>query len=411
MDAPRGKNLWLWLLGAAVVVVLLVGLASRQPAPEVTVVRAARENLNVMIASNGKVEPVQPHALRAQLATFVEAVHAVEGQAVKRGQPLLTLAAADARAELARAREALLTAEDDLRAARAGGRATELAQLESDLRKAEADLARLRRERDALERLLTRQAATQDELDRSNQALARAEAEWQRLQNKKEEMARLARLDLERASLAVERGRNEIRSLEAKVQSAEVTAPVDGTLYALPVLKGQYVQVGDLLAEVADLRRVRVRAFVDEPDLGWLEPNQVVEIAWDALPARLWTGRTEMIPKTVVPRGTRSVGEVLCSVENEKIELLPNVNVNVHIRVRERTGVLVVPRGAVRGEGARRYVFVVDGGVLRQREVKLGIAGAAKQEILEGLAEGDRVVLPGDVELRDGLEVRVLEQK
>ena len=83
------------------------------------------------------------------------------------------------------------------------------------------------------------------------------------------------------------------RSLEEKVRSATVTASTDGTLYSLPVSAGDYVKVGDTLAEMADLRHVRVRAFVDEPDLGSLEPNQKVSVTWDAKPGRTWTGRTE----------------------------------------------------------------------------------------------------------------------
>jgi len=178
------------------------------------------------------------------------------------------------------------------------------------------------------------------------------------------------------------------------------------------------VRPGDLLAEVADLRRVRVRAFVDEPDIGLLQPDQAVEITWDALPNSVWQGRTEQAPKTVVSRGSRSVGEMLCSVENQKGELLPNTNVNVRIRVQERKNALVVPRGAVRSEGVHRFVFVVDAGDLslqasrlRKREIHLGISSATGFEVLDGLSEGDTVALPGDVDLADGIKIRVAVQQ
>jgi len=61
-------------------------------------------------------------------------------------------------------------------------------------------------------------------------------------------------------------------------------------------------------------------------------------------------GKTENIPKQVVPHQNRSVGELLCAVNNDKLELLPNINVNVRINSRERIGVLSVPRGAVAAE-------------------------------------------------------------
>ena len=124
-------------------------------------------------------------------------------------------------------------------------------------------------------------------------------------------------------------------ALEDKVSNGRIVAPADGTLYSLPVKTGDYVKVGDLLAEMADLHKVRVRAFIDEPDLGALEADEPVNITWDALPNKSWAGTTEIIPKEVVAHGTRSVGELLCAVNNDKLELLPNINVNVRINSKE----------------------------------------------------------------------------
>jgi HlyD family secretion protein len=399
------------VVGAAVLVLVLVGLAGRGQAPEVQTAVAVRENLEASITSNGKVEPIEPHVVHAEFATFIEKVSAVEGQSVHRGQSILTLDASSTRAQLSQASEQLLTAQEDLRAARAGGPPEEVAQLDGDLRKAQVDVAALTAAQESLKKLVAKQAATQDELDQNQAKLARAQVQLQTLQQRREDLARRAQLDVERARLRVQQAADEIRSLEAKVRSAVVTAPADGTLYSLPIHAGDYVKVGDVLAEMADLHRVRVRAFVDEPDLGSLAPDQLVEITWDAMPGRVWTGRTEQIPKQVVARGTRSVGEVLCSVDNDKLELLPNVNVDVRIRVRQKAAALVVPRAVVRSEGPHRFVFVIQGDRLRRREVMVGISSATKYEILSGLAEGDRVALPGEMELKDGMEVRALEPK
>ncbi|HJY85485.1 MAG TPA: efflux RND transporter periplasmic adaptor subunit [Candidatus Acidoferrales bacterium] len=413
MDWVFRRRIWIGLLAALLLVAALVKLSGRQPVARVAVVRTGRENLRATISSNGKVEPITPYSMRAEFPTFVEKLAAAEGQAVKRGQLLLSLSAEEIRADLARARERLISAQDDLRAARAGGRADQVAQLDSDLHKATLERERLRREREALERLVSQQAATKAELDQNQIALERAEADWQRFSKTKAEFTRRAQLEVERASLLADQARAEVNALEAKARSARVVAPVDGTLYALPVRTGDYVKVGDLLAEMADLRRVRVRAFIDEPELGALEPNQTVEITWDALPSRTWSGRTEQIPKQVVARGSRSVGEVLCSVDNSKLELLPNTNVDVRIHLRERQNALVVPRGAVYSEGTRRIVYVVENGSLgtsrlQRREIHVGMAGAANYEVLDGLREGEMVALPSDVELREDMRVRVI---
>ena len=111
----------------------------------------------------------------------------------------------------------------------------------------------------------------------------------------------------------------------------------------------------------------------------------------------------------------RSVGELLCEVDNDKLELLPNINVNVRINSRERFGVLTVPRGAVEAENGKRFVFVVlrnalgvGKATLEKREIDVGIADATNYEVSGGLKEGETVALPGEVDLKDGMAVKIV---
>ena len=407
--AENSRRKTIILVAASIAVLVIVVLALRKKAPLVYVVDVAREDLNATVTSNGKVEPMAPAIARAEFATFVASVNATEGQAVRRGQMILTLDAADIRSQLAQARADLLAAQTELRNARAGGSPDQVAQLEGDLQAARVQVANLERTSKALEELVAKQAATQDELAQNQASLAKARANLQALEARKQDLSQRSAAIVESAGLRVSQEQEHVQSLEGKVRSATVTAPLDGTLYSLPVNPGDYVKVGDTLAEMADLRHVRVRAFVDEPDLGALEPKQDVELTWDAKPGRIWTGQTEQIPKQVVPRGMRSVGEVLCSIDNAKLELLPNVNVEVRILVRERRGVVVVPREAVREDGGQHYVFLLADDKLQRRNISVGIGSASKYEVLSGLAVNDRIALPREQQLRDGMEIRPME--
>jgi len=398
---------------AAVVAFILIKVSGRQPVAKIAATTPVRQKfMSSSIASNGKVEPIAPIIVNAQSDTFVEKVYATEGQNVKKGQLLLTLNVKAEAAQLAAARGKLLRAQEDLQAAKAGGKADEAARVSSDLAKAQAERDRLQREHDSLVRLLAQGAATKDELAANELALAKAQADVEKDSAAKQEFQRQVGLDASRAALAVQQAESEVAALEEKVRQGRIVAPMDGTLYSLPVKTGQYVKTGDLLAEMADLRKVRVRAFIDEPDLGGLEPNLPVRITWDALPNTSWQGKTEIIPKQVVARNLRSVGELRCSVDNDKLQLLPNVNVNVRINSKERTNVITVPRGAVETENGRRYVFVVKTGVgdsrLEKREIQTGIADATSFEVLSGLQADEVVALPGDVDLRDGMIVKVV---
>ena len=415
MDRKLRNRIVILLLLACGLAPLLVWLSGRKPAAKISAMTPTRENLVSSISSNGKVEPISPYVMRAQLDTFVKKIYVTEGQTVKKGQLLLELNVKDVTAQLAETRSKLLRAQDDLRAAKAGGKADEAAKIAADLAKAEAASDRLQKNHDSLARLAAGQAATKEDLAANEQALANAKAEVTRLLAVKQEFDRQARLDAERGELQVQQTLSEMAALEDKVNNGRIVAPADGTLYALPVKNGDYVKLGELLAEMADLHKVRVRAFIDEPDLGGLEAGEPVIITWDAFPNRTWAGKTEIIPKQVVPHLTRSVGELLCAVNNDKLELLPNINVSVRINSKERLNVLAVPRGAVASEGGRRYVFVVkknELGVgksrLEKREIRVGIADATSYEVMSGLQEGEMVALPGDTDLHDGMAVQVV---
>jgi HlyD family secretion protein len=412
MDKKLRNRTLLFLLLAGIVAFVLIKVSGRQPVAKISAVKPFRHNIVSSITSNGKVEPIAPFNIIARLDTFVEKVSVSEGQNVKKGQLLLELNVKDASSQLANAKSRLLRAQEDFRAAKAGGRTDDAARVDGDLAKAIGDRDGLQRHHDSLVRLLAEGAATKDELAANELALSKAQAEVNRVTAVKKEFERQVSLDTSRGDLAVQQAQSDVAVLEDKVRQGRITAPTDGTLYALPVKAGDYVKMGDLLAKMADLHQVRVRAFIDEPEMGGLEPGLPVRITWDALENRTWAGRTEITPKQVVSHSSRSVGELLCSVENAKLELLPNTNVNVRINSRERLNVLAVPRGSVETIGGQSFVFVVKDSVgktvLERRPIQVGIADATNYEVVSGLTGEDTVALPGDADFRDGMAVKVV---
>lgn len=405
MKSALGRRLWIIVGGALALTGLLVFLSGRRSTARVAVADVKRESLSSVVSTNGKVEPVAPNSFRARYPTFVQRVNVVEGQQVKRGQTLFVLDDTEVQADLAQARADLAAQEEALNVAKAGGYASQAAKATADLQKAQASRDQLRRDNDTLTKLMAEKAATLEELQQNRLQLTQAEADVQAAQKVKQTLEKQAQLDEGRVALQVEHGRATVRDLEERLESAHGTASFNGTLYSLPIRQGDFVKAGDLLAELADLHQVRIRAFIDEPELGQIDVNQSVEILWDAHPDRVWNGRTEVLPKQVVTRGTRNVGELICSVTNGQLDLLPNTTVDVRIHVSERPAALVVPRGAISIEGDKRFVFRVDNNRLHRVLIKVGIANPTKIEVLSGLNEGDEVALPGDVSLKENLSI------
>jgi HlyD family secretion protein len=400
-----------WIRVATALVFVSAGvLAARSvrfSRTQVSVARVKTGPLESWISTNGVIEPVEPHIVRARVAAFVTTVPVAEGQTVKRNDTLLTLDLSERRAERARAHEDLAKAENELRLDEQGGPAGKRAQVASALQKAEAEVAHLRQERDAVARLVAKQSATRAELDQTSFALARAESTRDALATELLELKRDTDTSSDLHRLAIRRSREALRVIDAEVATATVQAPVDGTVYSLGVRPGMRVEVGGLLASVADLRSVQLRAFVDEAELASIRIGQPVEVAWSAVPNRVWTGRTERLPKNITARGERRVGEVVCTIANQDERLIPNLDVDVRIRLESHPHAVLVTRAAVRSDQSGRYVFVVRDQVVHRQKVEVGVANTTDYAIVSGLQKGDVVALPGGVELRDGMRVEI----
>jgi HlyD family secretion protein len=411
MTSALGRRLWIIVGAALVLTALLVFIGGRGSTARVGVADVVRENLSSVVSTNGKVEPIAPVSFRARYPTFVQHVYAVEGQQVKRGQTLFVLDDTEVQADLAQARADLAAQQEALNVAKAGGHASQLAKAAADLQKAKASRDLLQRDNESLSKLVAEKAATSVELEQNKLQLTHAEADVQSSEKVKQTLEQQAQLDQGRVGLQVEHARASVRDLEDRLNSAHGRASSDGTLYSLPIHQGDFVKAGDLLAEMANLHQLRIRAFIDEPELGQIDLDQTVEILWDAHPGQIWNGRTEVLPKQVVTRGTRSVGELLCSVTNERLDLLPNTTVDVRIHISERPSALVVPRGAVFIDGDKRFVYRVEDNRLHRRLIKVGIANPTKMEVLSGLNENDVVALPGEAVLKENLRIVPVRQE
>jgi multidrug efflux pump subunit AcrA (membrane-fusion protein) len=388
------------------VLAVIVGVRLARPAvPRVTVARAELGVLKSWIMTNGIVEPVTADVARAHVSTFVTGVFVAEGQMVERGDLMVSLDVGTQRADLAHQREALTRAENGLKTLETIDQSGDLAQVDAQLRSADADLAHLTQQRAGTIRLIEKQAATREELDQTDLALARANATRTVLAQKKQALERSSAMDLNAATLSVQQARDGLRVSEALVEWGNVRATIRGTVYALPARRGVRVDEGAVLAEVADLKALQVRAFVDESDLAAIEVDHQIEISWNAVPGRIWTGRTTRVPNTVGQRGDRRVGAVICSVDHGAPPLIPNLDVDVRILARSEPHALLVPRAAVRTDRSHRYLFVVKDGLAHRRAIDIDGASSTSYAISQGLSDGESVAVQSSIELQDGMRV------
>ena len=400
-----------WLFGTLLVVaavVLLASFMSRGDSVPVRTATAQRTDIRSVVSTNGKVEPMQNFEAHAPVGTTVNTILVKEGQHVKKGQMLVKMNDADARSQAARALAQVRAAQAENSATERGGNREELLTIESQIVKARGARDTAQRNYDALQRLQQDGAASAGEVKAANDQLQRANADLSLLEEKKKE--RYSEPEIARVQAQKTEAEAAYAAAEDRLDQLNVRAPFDGVVYSIPVLQGAYVNPGDLVLQEADLSKVRVRAFVDEPDIARLAPGDPIEVTWDAVPGRVWHSTVTTVPAVIKLHNTRNVGETIFVVDNGDFRLLPNVNVDVNVVTAEHKDVLTVPREAVHQEDNQTYVYEIQGDTLQRRDVKTSISNLTQVEVTGGLNDNALVALTSvnSKPLRNGLAVRVV---
>jgi len=393
---------------AVVAAVVLFASLSRDPAVPVRAVTAQRGTIRSIVSTNGKVEPLQNFEAHAPSGITVKKLLVREGEHVKKGQLLVQLDDAKARSQAAQAKAQVLAAEADFSGIEKGGNHEEVLTLESQIVKARTSSDTAQRNLDALRHLREQGAASPGEIKNAEDQLKRANADLDLLLQKQKN--RYSQPEISRVEAQKSEADAAYEAAEDVLDQLNIHAPFAGVVYSLPVLQGAYLNPGDLVLQEADLSKVRVRAFVDEPDIGRLAPGDKIEVTWDAMPERSWEGTVSVIPAVIKLHGTRNVGETTCVVDNHDFKLLPNVNVGITIITTEHRDVLTVPREAVHEEDSKAYVYQIINNELQRRYVQTSISNLTQVEVTGGLAENALVALgpTNSKPLHNGLSVKVV---
>jgi HlyD family secretion protein len=400
-----------WLMWGSIIVAAILFLASFMSRGDAVPVRAATAQLTTIrsvVSTNGKVEPLQNFEAHAPIGTTVKRLLAKEGDHVKKGQLLVQMDDAEARSAAAQALTQIRASQADLSAVQAGGTQEEIYTLESQLSKARTARDTAQRNLAALQRLEKDGAASAGEVKAAEDQLQRANADLTLLERKQKD--RYSKPEIAKVEAEKAQAQAAYDAAEDTLRELNIRAPFDGIVYSLPVMQGAYVNAGDLILQEADLSKVRVRAFVDEPDVGRLTPGDPIEVTWDALPGRIWHGTVSANPTVIKRHDTRNVGETTCIVDNQDLKLLPNVNVGVTIVTAEHQNVLAVPREAIHQEDSQKYVYEIVNNELHRRDVQIALSNLTQVEITGGISQNAVVALrPLNTKpLHDGLVVKAV---
>ncbi len=291
-----------WALGLIAFIGCNKSTAEEQEvAPETALV--GRQDLNVVAEAAGLVEPITTVEIKSKASGEVTAVHVETGHEVTRGTLLAEIEPRDVRSALAQA-------EADLRVAEA---------------RAQTSAANARR----VEQLRKQNVATEQELE----ATVLEEAN--------------ARAQLVKARTTLELARE-------RMNDVTIRAPLSGTVIEKTIEPGNIIASasgtfggGTTLLKMADLSIVRVRALVDQTDIGKIQPGQSARVTVEAYPGRPFTGEVVKIePQAVVDQNV-TMFPVLIHLQNQERLLKPGMNTEAEIEIAQRDNAVVIPNDAV----------------------------------------------------------------
>lgn len=360
-----------------------------------------RGDLEATLSAAGTVIPAAERVIASPVDGRVERVLRRPGEVVEPGTEILELDIAATRLELERLEEKIAQNRNE-RLQRRLELEEKVAELESrlDTQRLDLEMARFRfRQNEALfqEGLLS-----EDLFQESRIAVSKAEISLQQIEDQigtasRLNQARLEGLALDAGILAKERD-----DARRQLRLATTAAPVAGVLSYVFEDEGAAVTRGDVLARIADLGSFRVEGRVSDAYASRLAAGQEARVLLDdeRLPARV---------DGILPAVEEGTVRFTVALEDPSHEgLRQNLRVDVLVVTGRRNDALLLPRGPfIRGGGAEHQVFVVDGDRAFRTDIVIGMVGHEHLEVVEGLAEGDSVVLSDVRDVIHASEIRL----
>ncbi|NII54263.1 efflux RND transporter periplasmic adaptor subunit [Luteibacter sp. SG786] len=398
------------LIGAGVAAAVLVALA----APRIgtmfsadTSVSASRLSFGTVtrgpfvrdIAAEGKVvAAVSPTMYATSAGAVVLKVHA--GDVVKKGQVLAVITSPELTSKLAQEKSAADGMEVDYLRAQIDAK-KKRSELQKAFDNAVIDQTAAERDLNRYESAYGKGAVPQSDVDKAKSTLDKAQITAKHAKTDLSMDNDSLTFDVQAKKLAHDRQVYLVQDLERQVEDLNVKSPVDGQVGQLFIAERATVAKDAQLLSVIDLSALEVEMKVPESFARDLAIGMPGEISGNG---KTWNGKVSAVSPEVVN------GEVAARLrfdgETPK-QLRQSQRLSVRILLDKRDNVLTVQRGSFVDESAGRYAYVVNEGMADRRDIRVGASSIDKVEILDGLKEGDKIVISGADTFGDAKHVAI----
>lgn len=397
MAARKSKKRWLWI-GIGVVLVALIGgvLVARGRGTKIDPNRlgkVTRGDIAKSVVATGKIQPITKVEAKSKASGIVTKLYVDINKVVKKGDLLAQLDQQEILAQVAAQRAQLQAAEANV--------STYEANIEQD--KVNAAAPDLPLYKSTLER--NQQMAKEGVI--SQQVMDNANRDYLAALNKRDGSLAQISVDtarLKQARAQVAQSEASLKQLEEQLSYTTIISPMDGVILSRDVEMGDAVSsilvlgsTATLVMTIGDTQQVYVQGKVDEADIAHVYMGQPARIKVESFRDKVFNGKVTKISPLGVEKDNVTTFEVRVSIDNPGGELKALMTANAEILIEEHKNVLTVPENALIYDNQKKAFVEIP--QPREKEgkkrisVKAGISNGSRTEILDGLKEGDTVVL------------------
>lgn len=197
----------------------------------------------------------------------------------------------------------------------------------------------------------------------------------------------------------------DVQMAKLQLEKTKIRAPFAGVITNIRISPEENIEAGRELFTLVDLASIKVVAHVLESEIGRIRTGQEVDIKFVSYPGQKFKGKVEAVSPLI--KTEDKTCEVHIAVANPEEEIKPGMHAEVEIAAIILKDRVLVPQNAVLVRGGRKLVFVVEGDLAKWRYIKAGAENETFMEIIDGVKEGEKVIVEGHLTLAHDARVRI----
>jgi len=377
-----------------------------EPSVSVQVVLAKKATIEQTVKSDAVLFPLAQSAIVPKISAPVKAFYVKRGDKVRAGQLLARLESSDLAAAAQDNKGAYDQAQATYAIATASTLPEEIQKAEGDAKAAKEAFEAEQKLYDSRQDLYKQGALPRKDLDQAGVTLTQARNQYELAQRHLDALMAVAKQqELKAAAGQLESAKGKYLGAAAQLGYSEIRSPINGVVTDRALYPGEMAAAGTPLVTVMDTSSVIARAHIPQDQAAQLKLGDKASIAVPGEENPI-EGKVTVVSPALDPNSTTV--EVWVQARNTKGRLRPGTSVQISMLSRTIPNSVVIPAAAVlsNADGGKYVMLAGSDNKAHQKTVKTGVRQGEEMQILEGVAEGDRVVATGAYGLPDNTKIR-----